>query len=355
MQKTRSTLFYIRRRIHCMRAASIFMLFCMLTLSLAPFITLTRILSESQTNRNTCQSPLVPSPDTSTPAVPIPARVSCFYFQHDMTSFLVVSGLWLGLGIGLSVMSVAASFMFYWRRFMRITLVSSITMCFVTVIVMTWAIVLLAFSYEWENWRGDGNTMSRNFAYHNSAIRLHENALVFLIAVCLFWILNFIVSVICVHLSKFIMSKPRHCCWPLECGPSQARSKAASMPVIGNRNGLEGPFSAPASRGTQLDDTLLRHDDEQEDLEEMPDISIKPVPPKRSNDDHSPRRNVSKHTPSAAQQPPAQDLAPLLNALQGIQSTVHSLAAKVQAIEDKEATSSAAADLNDPFAYGRRF
>lgn len=355
MQKTRSTLFYIRRRIHCMRAASIFMLVCTLTLSLAPYINLSVVLGESQANRNTCQAPLIPS--TSTPAVPIPVRDSCFYFQHDMTSFLVVSGLWLGLGIGLSVMSVAASFMFYWRRFMRITLVSSITMCFVTVIVMTWAIVLLSFSYEWENWRGDNNSMSRNNAHHNSAVSLRDNSLVFLVAVCIFWILNFIVSVICVHLSKFIMSKPRHCCWPLECGPTQVRTKAASMPTISNRNGLEGPYSVPVDRrGTQLDDSLLDHDDNQHDMEEMPDISIKPVPVKRpSADDRSPQKNASKPHPSAAQQPPAQDLAPLLNALQGIQSTVHSLAAKVQAIEDKEATSSAAADLNDPFAYGRRF
>lgn len=353
MQKTRSTLFYIRRRIHCMRAASIFMLLVMSTLSLVPYIKLAVLLSESQANRNACQSPLTPS--LTSPAIPIAASEPCFYFQHDMTSFLVVSGLWMGLAFGVSVMCVAASFMFYWRRFMRITLVSSITMCFVTVIVMTWAIVLLAFSWEWENWRGDGNEMNRSFSHHTRSNALKESSLVFLIAVCVFWVLNFIVSVISVHLSKFIMSKPRYCCWPLECG-STTRTKP-SMPGYGvKHNGLEGPYalSASDSHRDRVGPAQLDTDEE----EDLPDagISIKPVPVKRKSDgDPTPQNKGKQATSSNASQTPAQDLTPLLNALQGIQSTVHSLAAKVQAIEDKEATSSTTVDLNDPFAYGRRF
>ena len=346
MQKTRSTLFYIRRRIHCMRAAAIIQLVISFTLSLVPFINLSLVLTRSQTNRNACQAPITPPSTTPTdPAIPIPQKEACFYFQHDMTSFLVVSGLWICLSLALSIMSVAASFMFYWRRFMRITLIASISMCFVTVIVMTWTICLLAFSFEWENWRGENNVMSRAFGSHHQAIRLRNNTLAFLIAVCFYWLLNFIISVICVHLNKFIMSKPRYCCWPLECGPTP-RAKS-SMPINNNFNGLAGPFSLGEARraaGMDSDDEGEHHDDEG-----LPEagISISKVPPKRL-----PSAVAEK---AQQQPPPAQDLTPLLNALQGIQSTVHSLAAKVQAIEDKEATSSAAVDLNDPFAYGRRF
>lgn len=317
---TRSTLHYIRRRLHALRALSILNLLFVSTISLAPFTIISTTLSASQSTKNACLYPSPPLNDA--------------YFQHDMTSYLVVSGLWLCAAWLASIMSIASSFMFYWRRFMRWTLAASVSMCFITVVVMTWTIVLVAFAHEKENWMDCKGEIG--LSPDNGTLR--SNSIFFLVSVCVYWMLVFLKSVFLAQLDRFIMSKPRHCCWPLEC----------CIPVLYDR---KGPFSIPSDRRPPSSPRMLDSMTDLDDIEQG-GVTISRASGLR-DENRGNRNNPSRkpQPPSQAEQHEQQDLSRILSALQGIQSTVQTLAVKVQAIEDKESTT----DFSDPFAYGRKF
>jgi len=414
---TKATLFYIRRRIHTLRALSLLLLILTLTLTLISWTTVAKPLLNSQERRtNGCASSFSPpasqppSSTVSTPSSPSSPQTKCYYFYHDMASFVVVTGVWLAAGFALAVVNVSASFMFYWRRLTRITLVFNLSMLVATVVVLNWVIVLVAFTHEPENWRvvfpssssssssssvPPPSSFTTTFAFDDSnhqARQLKSASIALLVAVSLFWAFSFFISLALYQLRRYIMSKPRYCCWPLEgfcCAPMhltpmshrrQLRRFGRTPPNLdhdmmddnhilsnssSNGNGIRsGDVEHELSlrehgeheyhdeddglvgSGVDDGDDLLRGNDSVVDgggveLEEFEGRGRK-----SSSPHHHPH-------PRQHQAAPQSDLSPIIASLQGIQSTVNSLAEKVHVIEQREAVA-APSGYADPFAYGRQ-
>lgn len=342
----KTTLFYIRRRINILRALSILLLIVTLAWTVVSwsFVAIASTASSEERQNKACD-------DTVR---------ECVYFDHDMTSYLAVSGIWLSAVIFLSICNVMASFMFYWRQLTKITLVLNLCMLAVTVVVLNWVIIIVAFAHEPENWRVASGSNSgpppswtptastTTFTFDGKNLGSHDlqiSSILLCSAVSLSWLLIFFIALILRQLRKFIMSKPRYCCWPIEgvcCTPAQLSRPSRS--IGGNLDWSEAeelehfPQRAPRNGGRRLRISSQ--------VEEATDSLILPTDSRLQHPSQSRRLNPPPQNASP-------DFSPLLDSLQGIQSTVDSLAKKVQVIEQRESVA-APSGYVDPFAYGRQ-
>jgi hypothetical protein len=397
-QKAASTLFYIRRRIHGLRAISLLMLIAMTTVTLVSWVVLTKPLAESQRYRThgcTTVSTVVDS-DAAWSSLTTDHR--CIYFRHDMTPFLAVSGIWLAASLGASMINVAAGFMFYWRNFMRMTFLVNVAIFFVTIIVLNWTITLVAFGYEDENWRYRFDDSIVGSDRPNRPGQIVKSASIsLLVGISIFWFFNFCAVIVLNQLRKFVMTKPRFCCWPLEglccqdplaVHPINSDRRSLRSSLASSSSQASGPFSIPSSalsprssaspstapiKHLSTSDHSDSHDYEMVRLnnsgqpgsmidlpsdmavdsdmveDELGGVIITRDRPSMPSSSHpTPPRRTKRS-------PPQPDLTPLLTSLQGIHDTVNTLATKVQAIEQREISATAAApSYSDPFAYGRK-
>lgn len=268
----------------------------------------------------------VPEPAPAGGYFPSLGLLNCYRFNHDMTAFLAVGGLWLIAAITGSMLNVAAAYMFYWRKLTRVALLFNVIFAIISLAVINWNVIFISYAYEDENWQLRDGSWEENVGRESSLVHhLRTSASAFLATVCFLCFFSACASLLLYLLRKFLLAKPRYCCWPAACcQPPLLRPHTRSLP----------PSADLSYQG---------HDSDDEDYQ-FQESSRK----KDADDAH--KNDLEANT---ALQP---DLTPLLSSLQGIQSTITALAAKVEVLEHRSnptAEVHVRMEANDPFAYGR--